>query len=77
MNSSSKRKRKGKFEWNEISSVSEDEDTQEEEESEDSLTVHKACYRKLRLLTISPDDICIVIQDADPEERDTGHDLGR
>ena len=39
MGSSSKKKRKGKFEWYEISSVPEYEDTLEEEETYDSLTV--------------------------------------
>ena len=55
------------FEWHEKSSVPEDLDTLEEEESENSLTIHSASYRKLRLLSTSSDDSAIAIEDADSE----------
>ena len=42
-------------------------DTLEEEESENSLTIHSASYRKLRLLSTSSDDSGIAIEDADSE----------
>ena len=58
-------KRKRGFEWHEKSSVPEDLDTLEEEESENSLTIHSASYRKLRLLSTSSDDSGIAIEDAD------------
>ena len=74
MGNISKRKRKRGFEWNEKFSVPEDLDTLEEEESENSLTIHSASYRKLRLLSTSSDDSGIAIEDADSEERDTDHD---
>ena len=67
-------KRKRGFEWHEKSSVPEDMDTLEEEESENSLTIHSASYRKLRLLSTSSDDSGIAIEDADSEESDTDHD---
>ena len=69
-----KRKRKRGFEWHEKSSGPEDLDTLEEEESENSLTIHSASYRKLRLLSTSSDDSGIAIEDADSEESDTDHD---
>ena len=37
-------------------------------EAEDSLTIHGASYRKLRLLSISSDGSGIAIEDADSEE---------
>ena len=55
------------FEWHEKSSVPEDLDTLEEEESENSLNIHSASYRKLRLLSTSSDDSGIAIEDADSE----------
>ena len=55
------------FEWHEKSSVPEDLDTLEEEESENSLTIHSASYRKLRLLSTSSDGSGIAIEDADSE----------
>ena len=73
MGNRSKRKRKRGFEWHEKSSVPEDLDTLEEEESENSLTIHSASYRKLRLLSTSLDDSGIAIEDADSEESDTDH----
>ena len=74
MGSRSRRKRKRGFEWNEKSSVSEDLNTLEEEESENSLNIHSASYRKLRLLSTSSDDSGIAIEYANREERDTDHD---
>ena len=62
MGSRFRRKKKRRFEWNEISFVPEDLDTSEEEESEDSLTIHSASYIKLRLLISSSDDIGIAIK---------------
>ena len=53
MGSSSRRNRNSGFEWNAIYSVPEDLDTLEEEESVNSLTIHGASYRKLRLLNNS------------------------
>ena len=55
---------KWRFEWNKISSVPEDLDSLEEEESKDSLTIHSASYRKLRLLISSSYDSGIAIKDA-------------
>ena len=51
MGSNSRRKRK--FEWNEISLVPNDTDTLEEKETVDSLTVHSASYKNLRLMSTS------------------------
>ena len=67
MGNRSKRKRKRGFEWHEKSSVPEDLDTLEEKESGNSLTIHSASYRKLRLLSTSSDDSGIAIEDADSE----------
>ena len=61
------KEQKEEIEWHEKSSVPEDLDTLEEEESENSLTIHSASYRKLRLLSTSSDDSGIAIEDADSE----------
>ena len=70
MGSSSRRKRKRRFECNEISSVSE----LEEDDSENSLTIQSASYRRLRLQNASSDDSGIGIEDVDSKERDTDND---
>ena len=65
--SGSRRKRK-RFEWNEISSLPGDDDALQEEKSGDSLTVHSTSAERPRLVNTSSDDSNKVIEDSDSEE---------